>query len=841
MLPWCSVRLLTIVYSLATSIKKINDRDNVDDCSEIEGLTVSPSPEVIGKVAHMSNEACTSVTVGVNKKVGFLQPTSGYQDFKEYFERPRLISAGSIPVDRSPIFESDITLAALTSWYPSFGTRMTGVHGLRFKLKFILTTASTPFQQAIMCLSFQYGSYLSGTESTISTYYRGDNAAMATNLPHVRHNISETTMTQLDVPYFAADDFFPISAGARSGNTLGYVVLGNVLPYRVIAGVNAPTYRLYVSMHDLELIGSAAFVSRSVVLQSGLDASHSEANRFRISSALSTGSNIIKYVGGAIPTISGAAGTAAWFVESAAKVARSFGYSKPQVEVEPHRVFRSGYICDSNTDVPDNSFVLAPMSRNTLAVGELPGGTEVDEMAFDYILKQPCQIFVGDISTADTIGTTIYGASICPLNFWFRTNSFRPGGNIALPSSSTLTTNCFYPSTLCYIGSMFRYWRGGLRFTFTFSKTKLHGGRVMVGYIPQFTENFTNAPITSTISAIELTGGLPQPSSYCEIFDLRDSSVFSFDVPYISPTLYTMVTASTGGLTMTILDPLVTSGEMSSTVDFMVEVQALDDFSFSCPAPPMLSPITERTGTLSFLQSGLGGVKTLPDEVDLYTSGESIKSLKTLMMIPSYVTTDVNNLSIVDTDLPSFVVRSKWTAATPMPVDSRAFFAYTRSGNAAACYAFFSGSTNWHFYHDGPANRVLMSVVSKQADGGITPSGGVADPRNRSGSSVQRVVSVDNATHVRVPSYGRSARIPVTDANRGTVVWSPGFDTFTWPSYTSNVATHRITNVSGGTVRVVMGRAAADDARLYGWIGPPPCVLFQSLSTLSPDNEGTQF
>jgi hypothetical protein len=831
--------LLTIVYSLATSTtnnKSHNDRDKQEVCENLEGLTINSTGEDFGQVTFMPNEACTSVSAGYDRKVAFTMPIDKFQNLREYFERPRLISTGTIPITRSVLSFNNVTLSNLASWFPNYLSRLLGVHGTRFTLRLTLTTASTPFQQGVLCMGFQYGQFDTNNNTNI-TYSRFNNSAMTTTLPHVRHDISETTMTQLDVPYLAAEEFLPhyYVDSSRSLGSFGVVAL---MPYRTIAGVNAPTYRLFASLHDLELIGSAPFASNTVTVQSGLTASDDEAKAFKISTALSKVSDVIRYTAKGVPMISGAAGTTSWFLESAGKVARSFGYSKPSVETEPNRVFRNAYICDGNTDVPDNSFVLGPMARNKLAASDLPGGTTVDEMSFDYILKQPSQIFVGDMSTTDAMGTVLYAGAVTPSSWWFRTNSSRPGGNITIPSSATAITNAIYPSTLCYIGSMFRYWRGGVRFTFTFCKTKLHGGRVIAAFVPGLADTIANAPLSSTVPTIEITGGVPQPSSYSQVFDLRDSSVFHLDVPYISPTLYTNFLSATGAVSLTVIDPLVTSGEMSGTVNYMVEVEALDDFSLSCPAPPMFSPLSDRTNTVTFLQSGLGGVEHSPPEVDLYTSGEVVKSVKTLLMIPSYVSYDVASNSISLTDLPPWWVRSKWVAATPMP-DSSATFAYTRSGNLAACYAFCNGSTIWHLYHDGPANKITFNVKAEPTDSGTTVSGGLSDPRNRSPSGVQRVVNVENSTHVRVPSYARTARLPVNDYNSFALTWAPGTTyTTTGLRYQANVAQAVLTNISGGIVRTYFGRAAADDARLYGWIGPPPVVMFQSTNTTLPDNIG---
>lgn len=829
------MNLALAVYKFATEL-----RDNEKTCNEVDGVSVNPVPEQIG-VANISNEACTSVEVGVDMKTSFVMPTEDYQSLRDYFARPRLIVTGSLPTTRISFVNSEVTPSVLwNTWFPGALTRLAGVHGVRFTLRFTLTVAATPFQQALLAQSFQYG-----TDSTVANgsyiYKRLGNSAMVTNLPHVRHNITDTTMTVFDVPFLYARDYLPLYYdGSQGTNSLGQYSANALLPYRTLAGANAPTYKLFVSIHDLELIGSAPQVAGLIVVQGGGGKAGSgnpkeaEKKSMKLSDRLSQASKVAT-IAAFVPALTGVAGPTAIAAEAAARVARAFGYSRPQVEDQPTRVYRNNYCADANVDIPSNSYVLAPMQRNEIRTDAVAGGTDVDEMAMAYVLEKPCQIFAGDFSTTDSVGTTLYGTAVCPTNFWFRSNSARPGGNIALPSSGTLTTNSIYPSTLCYVGSMFRYWRGGLKFTFSFSKTKFHGGRVIVAFVPGLNDNVSNGVLSNSIPAIE-NGGLPQPFSYCEVFDLRDADTFEFHVPYVSPTLFTTVTGSIGGVTMTVLDPLVSTGETAATVDYIVEVQAEPDFRFGCPAPCMLTPTSNTGSGVVFQQSGLGGVSELPDSVDEYTTGETILSLKSLMMIPSYITESIpaNNSRVWECW--PYWMRSVWTMITPLGPPNPKTFAFTRSGNIAACYAFVTGSTEHHIY-SGSQNNQYISITANERDGNI---GAVnSDPRTRSVSGKQRVFTTDNSMHVRVPQYARVPRVPLASsaAAYGTDVtmstFAPGAD-----RYISNYNQIIVANNNSSDLPVFYGRAAADDARCVGWLGPPPVAVFVALLAYQPDSPG---
>jgi hypothetical protein len=107
---------------------------------------------------------------------------------------------------------------------------------------------------------------------------------------------------------------------------------------------------------------------------------------------------------------------------------------------------------------------------------------------------------------------------------------------------------------------MFRYWRGGIKFRFTFAKTKFHGGRVMVAFVPATYDTATNAVLSNPVPAPETTGGLVQPFQQSAIFDLKDSNTFEFHVPYISARPWLSTFGTVGGVTMLVMDRLVTSG-----------------------------------------------------------------------------------------------------------------------------------------------------------------------------------------------------------------------------------------------------------------------------------------
>lgn len=830
----------------------------VDECSEIEGVSINPVGEIAG-VASFSNEAATCVTLPYEQPTtGFTKSVDSYQDLKEYFQRPRLIANGTIPTTRTRMLANNTTRDVIfNTWFPSGFTRLLGAYGVRFNMKFHVTVAASPFQQGILAASFQYGVNTGDAE----IYERSTNSAVVTQLPHVILDIAESTMVTLDVPFILPYDFMPL-VGNDAGN-IGLFSINTILPYRTTTSAS-PTWKLFVSLHDLELIGSVPQVLTTVIPQTGFvkkaegyvktavkardavvkgySVMTGEAKATGTISKLFSGVSKVASVAGKVPGLGFLGGTTSWAASIAAGTAAAFGYAKPVDENEPSKVWRTDYIADSQIDVPTQSYVVGPFQTNKLAVSSVMGGSDTDELAMEFVLSKYAQIFVGDFSTTDTIGVALYATQICPTNFWFRTNSGRPGGNLPMPTASTLTTNAIATTPLFYFSNFFRNWRGGMKFRFTFSKTKFHAGRVIVGYVPNLIDNNTATVVTNVVNSVEVTGGLPQPFSYSEIFDLRDGSVFEFEVPYVSPLLYSSVLGSTGGLTMTVIDPLIANGEAASSIDYMIEVCAMPDFEFSVSAPPSLVPVNGAAG-LAFLQSGMAGVGPSDEMVSEHTIGEKFMSLKQIMMIPSYIGSDVANLSINSTTLVPWFYRPKWPVATPMSSTSAQYFGATRSGNISACYTFVNGSTSWHAYSD-VKDRVAISVEQNTSDNN-TSFVGFSDPRDKESfqSNTLRVYSTLGVMHFITPFFSKLARLvpsgfnffltPRNWAGIGSNVVSTSFQTL-------NLHNLRVRNTSGATIRLVLGRAAGDDARAACYVGTPPVFIFPS-TLANPLDQGTLY
>ncbi len=822
------------------------DRDNVVESEQgglqvtgdhVLGLTTFPVEEVYSTEIDAGRPAYAAVDVNAE-----------YQDVKKFFERPRLIGAGSLSTVRGVLGYLQVSEPISEYWPAAAVNRLNGVFGYRCTIKFTVTVAATPFQQSLLALSFQYGAHNGSTNNLA----RHNFPALVTNLPHARINLADQTMCEVSIPYISPYEFFelgnvPAAGGDNASRVYSYGVasLNQVLPYYTLPS-GAPSYKIYISLHDMELFGAIPVATNTVIPQSGgkvakingvAKAQEEErkpkGNKFVSTTAkVATAGCLLASVGNALSDNPDGAAKylqSATVCNSVAKSAESMGYSKP-VSLESHdKVFASETTHDFNVDMPSNAVVAGPFQSNALVINERVSGTDIDEMDLDFVLGNYCQAFHGSMSTADAGGTVLYATNLCPTSLWFRSKpAARPGGNLAMPASAPVGNNCFQPTALCYFSQMFRYWRGSIKFRFTFAKTKFHAGRVIAAYVPATFDTVATGVLSNTVPAPEIGGGFVQPFQYSTIFDLKDDSVFEFEVPYVCSRPFLSTLGTSGGVTLSVVDPLLVTGETSGTIDYLVEVCAGSDYRLSDFIGSGLGPCSTISGPTGLVvyQSGLED-----DEILQYTSGERFNSLKQLAMIPHMSVVDVSPGSASITAMPPFYYCPTFSPSASMPNTTSAYAACATSNLIARCYAYCSGSTMYYGYSSTPAG--VFGTLSQNVYDRSNPIPTTSDTRNKTGAHKPRVIkSGYNATIIaKAPSYQKFSMIPCNSVN-----WNANYVPSTAPINGSNFApaSYRLelSNISSTIIaRLSMGYAAGDDARFFAYIGPPPVWLLQSTQT----------
>jgi len=828
-------------------------RDGKTD-REISSLSVVG--EVPAGLATFTDEALatTNIAEGYGSGMAAL-PDESYQDIKAYFERPRLLDGFSMFTTRTASTSYAVS-NPVAFWPLAAQQRLNGVFGYRADVKFTLTVAATPFQQGVLLGAWQYST--SVTEGI--NIARSRFPALTTNLPHVRLDLSETTMGELLIPYNSPWDYFQLrNSVAEGGDGLtfeyGLFSVHSLLPYKTLSGSNTPEVKVYISLHNMVLYGAVPVSSNTAIPQAGGRISLNKELNSRptappdgiVSGALRAGSVAAPFIGSVLNTVLPvdtlpAAARLGWQLNSAADLAKSCGFSKPVDEKPVERVLRTDYAHDDHVDQPSEAMLIAPFQSNRLAIDGFKTGTTTDEMSMKFVLGRYAQAFLGDVTTSDLPGTVLYATNLCPTSFWFRTNSGRPGGSLALPASATLTTNAIQPTALCYVSQMFRYWRGGIKFRFTFAKTKFHGGRILAAYVPVTYDTGADIVLSNPVPLPEIGSTLVQPFQHSAIFDLKDSNTFEFEVPFVTARPWLSVYGTSGGVSLSVIDRLLTSGQTSSSVDYLVEVAAADDYRLASFVGSGLVPIATGTpNNIVVRQSG-----DVLGDIDAQTMGETFTSLKQVLMIPTKNRTRTTQSTTSLISLPHWFYRPNLPIVNPLPATFQVPFCLSNQVAIAAMYCFVSGGTEYHIYADNPRTGLFMTYES--AEGGINVAG-LSDPRRRTTNGKPIITNSADVSvlHVKVPSYQKVARLPVattyTNTNLTLLNTASLANGTTGTPFIGIVPTLGIAQSDDAVnpTNVTVSYAAADDAFAFAYVGPPPVCAFQSTQSNTPDYAQTVF
>jgi len=627
-------------------------------------------------------------------------------------------------------------------------------------------------------------------------------------------------------------------------------------------------------LENVELFGAVPLATSAITIQSGLSALDSELSDSRpLSSALASASQTMRFLGKGIPSLSSISGPASWFLRGAAGAVRSFGYSKPAIvtEVKPYTAER--HIREFNVDSPSCVPIAGPTCDNHLTVDPSFAGTDVDEMSLAFVLSRWSYICMGKLNTSTPTNQPIYATYVSPITMWHRDClGFNVAANRSIPANpegSPEFRNAIVVSNQLYFASMFRQWRGSFRYRFTFCKTPLHAGRVMVVFNPDrgsyiirnAGQNTGRLAVgTDIVIPNSTTAANLMPASYSKIFDLRDGNSFEFDVPYTSEFPYTELCGWIGSLSMFVYDELQAPPVAPAEITFMVEVCAAGDFELAVPSGPKLIPHI-NTPQIK-LQSGLEQLITLQSGLVAATSspkssqqciGERLQSVKQLVMMPSHSCLGSIDWN-ADTDGRSFALPVwPWWAQSLVPNVSpltlEALGGATRfaggrlgwGGTIAACYLYARGSTDVHLYYSASRHVGFYASYGRR-DGNNSWDNPRGDVTIGNPGALPLVVgnSAQGTLRARFPTYARAPRM-YTHLYRLVPSWTYNSE---WSVYqTENellgslgdnplavgkiicaLPTFAFQSAEDRLITTLLFRSAGDDAQLGHYVGPPPVV-----------------
>jgi hypothetical protein len=500
-------------------------------------------------------------------------------DIKEFLSRPIVCPAGNISwttimANGSNIFNMLIPTTMIgpgTVW----GDKLEGFLGFKGTFCFKVQFSAQRFQSGIALVSI-----LPAAEhiAPIRLGLVESDILYKSQLPSVRFNIAELNEVEIKVPFISPELFY-----SRNNPRNWAKVYIDV--YSALLGGDL-TGLCWCWFEDVELFHAMA--------QSGFTTSNKskrkvayqdieDTGRAPISQPLSTFSRAFGQVAANIPFLSAVARPASWFLDAVSKSVASFGYGSTVDTSFRKAVVYKSLPHANNCDTNDTSDSLGLFVSNK--VSQMPGfaGTNIDEMALQYLVQIPCYMASFSWAKTDTYYTMKY-------NLWNGPSTVVSSKTVTPSTGAPIPTYRFGPAG--YISTSFAFWRGTMKYRFYINKTDFHTGRLLFTFSAGY--GVTNP---TPVAAI--------PFVYKWIWDIEDSYSFEISIPYVGFTPWTPTTlgasGSTGLLQISVLTPLNGPSTVSSTAEIVVEGLGGEDLEFGGFETPTqnFAPIMAYSGDVN--------------------------------------------------------------------------------------------------------------------------------------------------------------------------------------------------------------------------------------------------
>lgn len=203
----------------------------------------------------------------------------------------------------------------------------------------------------------------------------------------------------------------------------------------------------------------------------------------------------------------------------------------------------------------DNSTRLGPTQDGGIA-STARFGMKEDEMLISHATSKYQILKTGTYATNSIIGDRLCVIPVSPME---------------CDADTVGNQKIFHVTNAGYVASMFQQWRGGITYCISLAKTKFHGGRIRVTWLPD--------GLIPTDTEFDVT------VSHTRIYNIANDSIIEFTVPWMQPVdaLPCKVPTSTfdenngtqwkhtnGVILITADTPLINASTVASTIDFVV-------------------------------------------------------------------------------------------------------------------------------------------------------------------------------------------------------------------------------------------------------------------------------
>lgn len=485
-------------------------------------------------------------------------------------------------------------------------------------------------------------------------------------------------------------------------------------------------------------------------------------------------------------------------------IASMFGFTNvPVLEAaKPVRLLPFPPLASTEIGYPTEKLTLDP--KNELAIDGAPLGLDLeDDLQISGLVQRSSILTKASWTTATAVDAQLFRTAITP-------------SLMGQDTATTVYTN--YMTPMCWVGSMFRHWRGDIIVRFDFIKSKYHRGRVVVSWEPNAvsgnnvsTSSDTMGTVITKVldlgaeSSLELR--IPYAQAYPWLKNVRNPSaaVYTSNGSNVDQTNYSNQYHN-GLLVMRVLNVL-TAPVGTSSIDVIVSVKGAENLEFANPvSPPQWSQWTtqsKETFETPVVSEVFG--EASKDSVNRFdvNMGESVKSLRQVLRrsylneVWEVASDTTNQLAIVSHTQTRFPLTygydpaGFWTAKGLITPASSFNFNYTFNTPyswLAPAFAGVRGSMMWHYNflnqsagtfaqhavkvtrnpHGDQSNYVGRSYYTQATKTGVNDASFYLANCTRSGGGTALTNTITNAgVSVSLPNYSQ-ALMQSTDATAAT-------------------------------------------------------------------------
>jgi hypothetical protein len=399
--------------------------------------------------------------------------------------RPHLVSSGTFPL------AADVKVSFPDALFasPNVRAKLNFFNYFRADIRVRLQFNATPFQQG------RYWMFFSPYDVLSNRGQKG-NIENQTGYPGVELDIANGAPIELTIPYCSPMSHYGL---VTQESTMGDLVLTDIVNLTAGDTGNTAGFQIYAWFENIKLSMPTGIELGANFLEAQVGEEQEQTKEGLISAPAKMIASVASTIKPLMPNL---ATPVEWMARMVGGAASEVGFNKPNNLTHncPYsNIPGKGY---TSMDGSDLSTKLATIPDNKIVSDDAYFSTNQDEMDIKYVCSKSC-ICLKNItwSTANNPGDI--------LTYWQNSPGCYQNGSDGFITCTTLN----------FVDSMFRFWRGSLKYRLTVTKTAFHTGRIRVSFVPHSTQ-------TAPTSNLE----------YCHnwILDLSKSSELEFEVPFVS-------------------------------------------------------------------------------------------------------------------------------------------------------------------------------------------------------------------------------------------------------------------------------------------------------------------